>query len=117
MPDNAAAKRKAERCAFESKRLKGLGIGAPEGPISLDDFRSLQRSNTELRKQLENQVVLIDTLRNDNRVAADRHQSELRSAKESVAKCYLDQLKEERTQQKEDREKVKTDLKAAIFRA
>ncbi|QHO08399.1 uncharacterized protein DS421_14g472270 [Arachis hypogaea] len=81
-------------CASESKRLKGLGIGAPEGPISLDDFRSLQRSNTELRKQLENQVVLIDTLRNDNRVAADRHESELQSAKKSVAKCYLDQLKE-----------------------
>ncbi|XLR20244.1 hypothetical protein S83_048156, partial [Arachis hypogaea] len=83
-----------EGCASESKRLKGLGIGAPEGPISLDDFRSLQRSNTELRKQLENQVVLIDTLRNDNRVAADRHESELQSAKKSVAKCYLDQLKE-----------------------
>ncbi|XP_020996482.1 uncharacterized protein LOC107485447 [Arachis duranensis] len=94
MPDNAAAKRKAECCAFESKRLKGLGIGAPEGPISLDDFRSLQRSNTELRKQLENQVVLIDTLHNDNRVAVDRHESELQSAKKSVAKCYLDQLKE-----------------------
>lgn len=29
----------------ENKRLKGIGIGAPEGPISLDDFRSLQRSN------------------------------------------------------------------------
>lgn len=29
----------------DNKRLKGLGIGAPEGPISLDDFRSLQRSN------------------------------------------------------------------------
>ncbi|XP_016198864.1 uncharacterized protein LOC107639774 isoform X2 [Arachis ipaensis] len=180
MPDNAAAKRKAERCAFESKRLKGLGIGAPEGPISLDDFRSLQRSNTELRKQLENQVVLIDTLRNDNRVAADRHESELQSAKKSVAKCYLDQLKElqqsvdlkykelgdvnrvtaeqkhaiedlnerlsasmqscaeanaiissqkvniaelkeqlddERTQRKDEREKATTDLKAAVFRA
>ncbi|RYQ93493.1 hypothetical protein Ahy_B09g099768 isoform B [Arachis hypogaea] len=180
MPDNAAAKRKAEGCASESKRLKGLGIGAPEGPISLDDFRSLQRSNTELRRQLENQVVLIDTLRNDNRVAADRHESELQSAKESVAKCYLDQLKElqqsvdlkhkelcdfnrvtaeqkhaiedlnerlsasmqscaeantiissqkvniaelkeqlddERTQRKEEREKATTDLKAAVFRA
>ncbi|XLU99252.1 hypothetical protein S245_013592, partial [Arachis hypogaea] len=85
MPDNAAAKRKAEGCASESKRLKGLGIGAPKVPFFLDD---------ELRKQLENQVVLIDTLRNDNRVAADRHESELQSAKKSVAKCYLDQLKE-----------------------
>jgi hypothetical protein len=25
--------------------MKGIGIGAPEGPISLDDFRILQRSN------------------------------------------------------------------------
>lgn len=30
----------------DSKRLKGIGIGAPDGPISLDDVRSLQRSNT-----------------------------------------------------------------------
>ncbi|PWA36988.1 putative serine protease EDA2 [Artemisia annua] len=27
-------------------RLRGIGIGASEGPISLDDFRNLQRSNT-----------------------------------------------------------------------
>lgn len=30
----------------DSKRFKGIGIGAPDGPISLDDVRSLQRSNT-----------------------------------------------------------------------
>ncbi|KAH1155633.1 hypothetical protein GLYMA_18G221900v4 [Glycine max] len=94
MPDNAVAKRKAEDFVSENKRLKGLGIGAPEGPISLDDFRSLQRSNMELRKQLENQVVTIDTLRSDNRAAVERHESELKSVKESVEKCYLDQLKE-----------------------
>ncbi|XP_022633065.1 uncharacterized protein LOC106752963 isoform X2 [Vigna radiata var. radiata] len=94
MPDNAVVKRKAEDFISENKRLKGLGIGAPEGPISLDDFRSLQRSNTELRKQLENQVVTIDTLRSDNRTAVERHESEIKSVKESVAKCYLDQLKE-----------------------
>lgn len=35
-----------EEFVGENKRLKGIGIGAPEGPISLDDFRSLQRSNT-----------------------------------------------------------------------
>ncbi|KAK7340126.1 hypothetical protein VNO77_20820 [Canavalia gladiata] len=94
MPQNAVAKRKAEDFVSENKRLKGLGIGAPEGPISLDDFRSLQRSNMELRKQLENQVVTIDTLRSDNRAATEHHESELKSVKESVAKCYLDQLKE-----------------------
>ncbi|KAF7825988.1 myosin-9 isoform X2 [Senna tora] len=94
VPENVIAKRKPEECVSENKRLKGLGIGAPEGPISLDDFRSLQRSNTELRKQLENQVVLIETLRNENRSAVERHESELKSVKESVVKCYLDQLKE-----------------------
>ncbi|MED6184554.1 hypothetical protein PIB30_048450 [Stylosanthes scabra] len=92
--DNAVPKRKAEEFVSENKRLKGLGIGAPEGPISLDDFRSLQRSNTELRKQLENKVVLIDTLRNENRAAVELHENELKSVKESVAKGYLDQLKE-----------------------
>ncbi|XP_061339633.1 uncharacterized protein LOC133286255 isoform X2 [Gastrolobium bilobum] len=94
LPENSVAKRKAEDFVSENKRLKGLGIGAPEGPISLDDFRSLQRSNTELRKQLENQVVIIDTLRSDSRAAIERHESELKTVKESVAKCYLDQLKE-----------------------
>ncbi|XP_020960289.1 uncharacterized protein LOC110263409 isoform X1 [Arachis ipaensis] len=44
--DNAVPKRKTEEFVSENKRLKGLGIGAPEGPISLDNFRSLQRSNT-----------------------------------------------------------------------
>lgn len=36
----------------ESKRVKGIGIGAPEGPVSLDDVRSLQRSNTVLPANL-----------------------------------------------------------------
>ncbi|XP_012569095.1 uncharacterized protein [Cicer arietinum] len=94
VPDNAVAKRKAEDFVSENKRLKGLGIGAPEGPISLDDFRSLQRSNSELRKQLENQVVIIDTLRSDNRAAVERHESELKSAKESITKYHADQIKD-----------------------
>ncbi|KAB2056217.1 hypothetical protein ES319_A11G088900v1 [Gossypium barbadense] len=77
--EGACAKRKAD-CAdeltCENKRLKGIGIGAPEGPISLDDFRSLQRSNRELRKQLEDQVLTIDTLRNENRATVERHENE-----------------------------------------
>ncbi|XLR57440.1 hypothetical protein S83_008112, partial [Arachis hypogaea] len=46
--NNAAIKDVALRQEFvsENKRLKGLGIGALKGPISLDDFRSLQKSNT-----------------------------------------------------------------------
>nr|KJB41132.1 hypothetical protein B456_007G092200 [Gossypium raimondii] len=77
--EGACAKRKAD-CAdeltCENKRLKGIGIGAPEGPISLDDFRSLQRSNRELRKQLEDQVLTIDTLHNENRATVERHENE-----------------------------------------
>ncbi|KAK9273592.1 hypothetical protein L1049_018402 [Liquidambar formosana] len=91
---DVAVKRKAEDFASESKRLKGIGIGAPEGPISLDDFRSLQRSNTELRKQLENQVLTIETLRNENRAAVERHENEMKEVKESVTKSYINQLKE-----------------------
>ncbi|KAH7519561.1 hypothetical protein FEM48_Zijuj08G0050100 [Ziziphus jujuba var. spinosa] len=90
----AVAKRKSEEFVAETKRLKGIGIGAPEGPISLDDFRSLQRSNMELRKQLESQVITIDALRNENRAAIERHENEMNELKESTSKSYLDQLKE-----------------------
>ncbi|XP_065859446.1 uncharacterized protein [Euphorbia lathyris] len=89
-----APKRKPEAIISESKRLKGIGIGAPEGPISLDDFRSLQRSNTELREQLESRVTTIDTLRNEIRAADERHKSEIRDMKQSVERLYDDQLKE-----------------------
>ncbi|KAK8654563.1 hypothetical protein V6N13_128524 [Hibiscus sabdariffa] len=88
------AKRKADELASENKRLKGIGIGAPEGPVSLDDFRSLQRSNKELRKQLEDQVLTIDKLHNQNRATIEHRESEIKELKESVASSYLDQLKE-----------------------
>ncbi|KAJ6679514.1 SMAD/FHA DOMAIN-CONTAINING PROTEIN [Salix purpurea] len=92
--EGAVAKRKAEDIVVENKRMKGIGIGAPEGPISLDDFRILQRSNKELRKQLENQVLTIDTLRNEHQNTVDRHENEIKEMKESVAKLYLDHIKE-----------------------
>ncbi|KAL9252393.1 hypothetical protein AKJ16_DCAP00625 [Drosera capensis] len=92
--DGAILKRKAEEYASESKRSKGIGIGASEGPISLDDFRSLQRSNTELRKQLEDQVLTIEALRDENRAAVNRHDSEKKGLKELISNSYLNQLKE-----------------------
>ncbi|XVE73992.1 hypothetical protein DITRI_Ditri11bG0163200 [Diplodiscus trichospermus] len=92
--EGACAKRKADEVACENKRLKGIGIGAPEGPISLDDFRSLQRSNRELRKQLEEKVLTVDTLRNENRATVERHENAIKEIKESVANSYIDQLKE-----------------------
>ncbi|XP_050133332.1 uncharacterized protein LOC126609426 isoform X1 [Malus sylvestris] len=92
--DGAFAKRKAEDFVTDNKRVKGIGIGSSDGPISLDDFRSLQRSNTELRKQLENQVVTIDTLRNETRLAVECHENEKKELRELVARPYLDQLSE-----------------------
>ncbi|XP_021748143.1 putative protein tag-278 isoform X1 [Chenopodium quinoa] len=92
--DDTTLKRKAEEFGPETKRLKGIGIGATEGPVSLDDFRSLQRSNTDLRKQLENHVLTIDALRNENREVLERHQNEMKVLKESVSKSYNDQLNE-----------------------
>eukprot|EP00268_Persea_americana_P033854 TRINITY_DN3347_c0_g1_i3.p1 TRINITY_DN3347_c0_g1~~TRINITY_DN3347_c0_g1_i3.p1 ORF type:complete len:899 (-),score=261.60 TRINITY_DN3347_c0_g1_i3:246-2942(-) len=87
-------KRKSGDIGSESKRLKGLGIGSHEGPISLDDVRSLQRSNTELRKALESHVHTIETMRSENREAGLRHESELKQLKESVSLSYLEKLKE-----------------------
>lgn len=98
-------KRKAEDIACEIKRPKGIGIGGPDGPISLDDFKSLQRSNTELRKQLEAQVLTVDTLRNESRAIVELHESEIKQMKESVAKSFHNELAELRelidTRQKE----------------
>ncbi|XP_049350840.1 uncharacterized protein LOC125815418 isoform X2 [Solanum verrucosum] len=92
--DAAVLKRKAEEFGSESKRLKGIGIGTSEGPISLDDFRSMQRSNTELRKQLESHVATIDSLRSENHAVVDHHEKEMKELKESVSQSYLEQLKE-----------------------
>ncbi|KAF5175442.1 SMAD/FHA domain-containing protein [Thalictrum thalictroides] len=92
--DGGASKRKAGEFVSESKRLKGIGLGAPDGPISLDDVRSLQRSNKELRKQLESHVVTIETMRNDNRAAVAHHENELKELKETVSQSYLSEIKE-----------------------
>ncbi|KAM7261003.1 hypothetical protein ACFE04_026478 [Oxalis oulophora] len=94
LKEGSVAKRKPGEFAFDSKRLKGIGIGAPEGPLSLDDFKSLQRSNKELRKQLESQDLVIDTLRNENRENVEHHEKELKETKESIAKIYVDSLKD-----------------------
>ncbi|KAG8391690.1 hypothetical protein BUALT_Bualt01G0213500 [Buddleja alternifolia] len=92
--DSKLLKRKPEEYGAENKRLKGIGIGSSDGPISLDDFRSLQKSNMELRKLLENQVGTIESLQSENRAAIEKHETEMRELKESVSKSYLDQLTE-----------------------
>ncbi|CAL1370227.1 unnamed protein product [Linum trigynum] len=91
--NSANAKRKAEEVHGECKRIKGLGIGAPDGPISLDDFKSLQRSNTELRKHVEGHVLTIDSLQKELRSTMERHENEMKEVKEFTANSYIDQLK------------------------
>ncbi|XP_020590519.1 uncharacterized protein LOC110031596 isoform X2 [Phalaenopsis equestris] len=87
-------KRKSEDLSNESKRLKGIGIGASDGPISLDDVRSLQRSNMELRQQLESHVLTIEALHSENRLINARHENELKELKETVSNSYDGQIKD-----------------------
>lgn len=88
------SKRKSEDFGNESKRLKGIGIGAPDGPVSLDDVRSLQRSNMELRQQLESHVLTIEALHSESRLINARHENELKELKETVSISYHDQIKD-----------------------
>ncbi|CAN6308202.1 unnamed protein product [Urochloa humidicola] len=86
-------KRKSEGGGSGSKRLKGLGIGSPDGPVSLDDIRRLEKSNADLREQLEAHVVTIETLRNEIKVAQVQHGRELEILRETTSSSYLDQTK------------------------
>ncbi|XP_042009188.1 myosin heavy chain, non-muscle-like [Salvia splendens] len=90
--DWGSLKRKPEEYCAEYKRLKGIGIGASDGPLSLDDFRSLQRSNMELRKQLEDQVATIESLHSESRAATEKHETEMKELNESVSKSFQDQF-------------------------
>lgn len=92
LSDNPLPKRKAEELGSGNKRQRGIGLGASEGPISLDDFRSLQRSNTELRKQLEDHVKSTDALQSEIRAAIERHETEKKELRDAVSKSYTDQL-------------------------
>ncbi|XP_073022069.1 uncharacterized protein [Primulina eburnea] len=85
---NDLLKRKHEELGAENKRLKGIGIGALDGPLSLDDFRSLEKSNKELRKLLEDQVAIVEALRCENRASTEKHESEMRKLQESISKSY-----------------------------
>ncbi|RLN18747.1 myosin-11 isoform X2 [Panicum miliaceum] len=86
-------KRKSEEGGSGSKRLKGLGIGCPDGPVSLDDVRRLEKSNADLREQLEAHVVTIETLRTEIKVAQAQHGKELEELRQTTSSSYLDQTK------------------------
>ncbi|CAA7410853.1 unnamed protein product [Spirodela intermedia] len=93
--NGAVVKRKTEmQFTPEGKRVKGIGIGAPEGPISLDDVRSLQRSNTALRKQLESHVLTIENMHAEARTSISHHENEIKELRESLSNSYLDQINE-----------------------
>lgn len=82
----------------DSKRVKGLGIGGPDGPVSLDDVRRLQRSNEELRNQLEAHLLTIEKLRAESRAATARHDAEIKELRETLSAAFLDQIQDLRTE-------------------
>ncbi|KHG21892.1 C01G6.5: Uncharacterized protein C01G6.5 [Gossypium arboreum] len=134
--EGAYAKQKVDELTCENKRQKGLDIGAPEGPISLDDFRSLQRSNKEIKEikesvansyldQIKEMKILLDVKQKKlievNRVSAEQKRAiedlnERFSASMQSFELKV-QLEEERDQRREEREKAVVDLKAAVQRA
>ncbi|GKV12947.1 hypothetical protein SLEP1_g24030 [Rubroshorea leprosula] len=90
--EGAAGKRQSDEFVSENKRLKGIGIGAPEGPISLDDFRSLQQSNRDLRKQLESEVLTIDTLHNESHATMECNESEIKEMRYKIVRTFFYEL-------------------------
>ncbi|KAJ4803587.1 SMAD/FHA domain-containing family protein [Rhynchospora pubera] len=91
---SAILKRRREEVSSECKRQKGIGIGSSNGPVSLDDVRSLQRSNSDLRQQLESHVLTIETLRNGSRESLARHENEIKELKETISGSFVKQMKE-----------------------
>ncbi|KAJ7551552.1 hypothetical protein O6H91_06G020200 [Diphasiastrum complanatum] len=82
----------------DGKRMRGLGIGAPDGPVSLDDVRRLQRANEELRQQLEDHLLTIEKMRNEFRAAETRHETELKELRSSVTTLFAKQIEDIRTE-------------------
>ncbi|KAG0553004.1 hypothetical protein BDA96_01G557600 [Sorghum bicolor] len=99
-------KRKSEEGGSGSKRLKGLGIGSPDGPVSLDDVRRLEKSNADLREQLEAHVVTIETLRAEIKTAQVQHGKELEELRETTSSSYLDQTKSLRSALEEKQKQI-----------
>ncbi|MCO5572950.1 hypothetical protein L7F22_026712 [Adiantum nelumboides] len=82
----------------DSKRVKVLGIGGPDGPVSLDDVRRLQRSNEDLRNQLEAHLLTIEKLRAESRAATARHDAEIKELRETLSAAFLDQIQDLRSE-------------------
>ncbi|BBM97232.1 hypothetical protein MPTK1_1g04060 [Marchantia polymorpha subsp. ruderalis] len=100
-PTRQAPKRKIppadvdnEGMAGDGKRMRGITTCSSEGPVSLDDVRRLQRSNEELRQQLEDHVLNTEKMRSEMRATEARHQVEVKEVKISVATQYVQQIEE-----------------------
>ncbi|KAG6549660.1 hypothetical protein Mapa_008639 [Marchantia paleacea] len=83
-----------EGVAGDGKRIRGITTCSSEGPVSLDDVRRLQRSNEELRQQLEDHVLNTEKMRSEMRAMEARHQVEVKEVKISVANQYVQQIEE-----------------------
>ncbi|KAL3687710.1 hypothetical protein R1sor_014019 [Riccia sorocarpa] len=100
-PNRQASKRKTsadmdnEAVAGDWKRIRGI-TSSVEGPVSLDDVRRLQRSNEELRQQIEEHVLNTEKIRGELRAAEIRHQAEVKEVKTSVASQYVQEIEEVR---------------------
>ncbi|XP_078154200.1 uncharacterized protein LOC144549372 isoform X3 [Carex rostrata] len=92
--DTATLKRQREEVTSECKRQKGIGIGSADGPVYLDDVRNLQRSNSDLRQQLESHVRTIENLRNRNRESLACHENEVKELKETISSSFDKNIKE-----------------------
>uniref|UniRef100_A0A7I4DTR9 FHA domain-containing protein n=1 Tax=Physcomitrium patens TaxID=3218 RepID=A0A7I4DTR9_PHYPA len=78
----------------DGKRIKGLGSGGVSGPIMLNDVRQLQRSNEELRLQVEAYMLEVEKMRSEYRSAETRHASELKDLQTTLAEKFNAQLEE-----------------------
>jgi DNA-binding helix-hairpin-helix protein with protein kinase domain len=78
----------------ECKRSRGLGTGGPDGPVSLNDVRRLQRSNEELRQQLEAHTLATEKLRSDYRASEAVHDAELKEVRASITQKYATQIED-----------------------
>jgi hypothetical protein len=57
----------------DGKRIRGLGSGVHDGPISFSDVQQLQRANDELQEELKAHVLTIEKLQSEYHLAEDRH--------------------------------------------
>ncbi|KAH8951403.1 hypothetical protein BDL97_09G026100 [Sphagnum fallax] len=81
----------------DGKRIRGLGSGVHDGPISFSDVQQLQRANDELQEELKAHVLTIEKLQSEYHLAEDRHALEIKEVRTSITKKFLSQLDEMQT--------------------